>query len=198
MTVLRLYLSRRIKSLRKITRAHLEAIRRLVLDSGPSDSIDLPGGWRAYREYNLLRVVNTTPADAGAFSVPLMLDGITIVEAARYQFEASTIAADGEHASMPGDLRIALFDAAEIRDSGLVVRNFIRGDRISPLGMVGVRKVKDVFIDRKVPRGNRSRFPIVTIGGEVAWLPGIARASIARITGATERILRVEAREIGV
>jgi tRNA(Ile) lysidine synthetase-like protein len=55
-----------------------------------------------------------------------------------------------------------------------------------------------VFIDRKVPRGNRGRFPIVTIGGEVAWLPGIARASIARITEATERILRVEAREIGV
>jgi tRNA(Ile)-lysidine synthase len=198
MTVLRLYLAHRMESLRKITRAHLEALRRLVLDSGPSDSIDLPNGWRAYREYNLLRVVNTTPANAGAFSVPLSLDGITIVEAARYRFETSTIAVGAPHLAMPGDLLVALFDAAEIQDRGLVVRNFIRGDRINPLGMVGVRKVKDVFIDRKVPRGSRGRFPIVTIAGEVAWLPGLARASIARVTEATESVLRVEAREIAV
>jgi len=198
MTVLRLFLAERMGSLRKITRAHLEAIRRLVLDSGPSDSIDLPNRWCACREYSLLRVINTTPASAEAFSVPLSLDGITIVEAASYRFEASTIAVGGEHAPMPGDLRVALFDAAETGDCRLRVRNFIRGDRISPLGMVGARKVKDVFIDRKVPRGSRGRFPIVTIAGEVAWLPGLARARIARVTEATESVLRVEAREIAV
>ena len=52
MSVLRLYLSARMRTLRRITRAHLEALRRLVLAGGPSDSIDLPGGWRAEREYN--------------------------------------------------------------------------------------------------------------------------------------------------
>ncbi len=198
MTVIRLYLGERMGSLRRITRAHLEDFRRLALEAGPSDSIDLPNGWRAEREYNFLRVVNTIRSSGEAFSVPLRLDGITIVEAASYRFEASTIAVPAANASIPRDLRVALFDAAEIRDSGLVVRNFIRGDRINPLGMRGARKVKDVFIDRKLPRASRGRFPIVTIAGEVAWLPGLARGSAALVTKATETILRVEAREIGV
>jgi tRNA(Ile)-lysidine synthase len=93
-------------------------------------------------------------------------------------------------------LHVALFDAAAIADAGLVVRNFIRGDRIHPIGMRGERKVKDVFIDRKIPRLERRRFPIVTLAGEVAWLPGLARGSAALISNATETILRVEAREI--
>lgn len=201
MTVIRLYLGARMGSLRRITRAHLEALRRLAVGGGPSDSIDLPNGWRAEREYNLIRVVNRIPnpilVTAEAFSVPLRLDGITIVEAASYRFEASTIAVAAD-ASIPSNLRVALFDAAEIRDSGLVVRNFRNGDRIHPLGMRGARKVKDVFIDRKLPRGDRGRFPIVTIAGQVAWLPGLARGSAALVTKATETILRVEAREIAI
>ena len=44
--------------------------------------------------------------------------------------------------------------------------------------MRGERKVKDVFIDRKLPRERRRRFPVVTLDGQVAWLPGLrARAS---------------------
>lgn len=222
MTVLRLYLGARMGSLRRITRAHLEALRRLILAVRPSDSIDLPNGWRAEREYSLLRVVNTIPVTAEAFSVPLRLDGITIVEAASYRFDSSTIAAadrwrrnltpnlfprgkGNNHldpgicdASRPDDLRVALFDAAEIADTGLVVRNFINGDRIHPLGMRGARKVKDVFIDRKLPREHRGRFPIVTLAGQVAWLPGLARGSAALVTKATENVLRVEAREIAL
>ena len=208
MSVLRLYLGERMGSLRRITRAHLEALRRLVLAGGPSDSIDLPGGWRAEREYNLLSIIDTEPISDEAFSVPLSLDGITIVEAASYQFEASMLdrgdltpnpsprGKGNQNYGAAGDLRVALFDAAAIADAELVVRNFIRGDRIHPLGMRGERKVKDVFIDRKIPRVERRRFPIVTLGGEVAWLPGLARGSAALIGNATETILRVEAREI--
>src|SRR5882757_3078748 len=91
MSVLRLYIGARMRTLRRITRAHLEALRRLVLAGGPSDSIDLAGGWRAEREYNFLRVINTIPKMAEEFSVPLTLDGITIVEAASYRFEASMV-----------------------------------------------------------------------------------------------------------
>src|SRR5258708_4353086 len=78
MSVLRLYLSARMRTLRRITRAHLAALRRLVLAGGPSDSIDLPGGWRAERGHNLLRVINTVPIRDEAFSVPLALHRVTI------------------------------------------------------------------------------------------------------------------------
>ena len=149
-----------------------------MLDGGPSDSIDLPGGWRAAREYNLLRLLDARARKAisADFSVPIALDGITIVAAAGFKFEASTIpAAD---ATMPDTLSVAMFDAAKIADAGLVARSFRKGDRIHPVGMHGTRKVHDVFVDRKLPRASRERFPVVTLGDAIAWLPGLARATV--------------------
>jgi tRNA(Ile)-lysidine synthase len=195
--VIRLFLAERIGSLRRISRSHVEAIRDLILTGGPSDSIDLPGGWRAEREYNLFQLVEAgTEREAGAtFSVAIAADGVTIVEAAGCKFEASTVAA--ADAPMPDSLSVAMFDAAKIADAGLIARNFTQGDRIHPMGMRGTRKVHDVFVDRKLPRARRDRFPVITLGDTIAWLPGLARADCALATKATETILRVEASEIG-
>ena len=96
---------------------------------------------------------------------------------------------------MPASMSVAMFDAAKIGD-GLIARNFLKGDRIHPIGMSGTRKVHDVFVDRKLPRPRRERFPVVTLGDEIAWLPGLARAACALVTKATESVLRVEASEI--
>jgi tRNA(Ile)-lysidine synthase len=195
---IRLFLSERIGSLRRISRAHVEAIRELILEGGPSDSIDLPGGWRAEREYNFFKLTNARERKArtGGFSVPIAADGVTIVEAAGFKFEASTIAA--ADASMPDSLSVAMFDAAKIVDAGLVARAFMTGDRIHPMGMRGTRKVHDLFVDRKLPRARREHFPVVTVRNTIAWLPGLARADCALVTKATETALRVEASEIAV
>jgi len=196
--VIRLFLAERMGSLRRISRAHVESVLHLIFEGGPSDSIDLPVGWCAEREYNLLRLTKADGHKAPdvPFSVPIATDGVTFVEAASFKFEASTLAA--ADVPMPDSLSIAMFDASKIADTGLIARNFIDGDRIHPLGMRGTRKVHDVFIDRKLPRASRGRFPVVTLGGEIAWLPGLARAECACVTKATETILRVEASEIAV
>jgi tRNA(Ile)-lysidine synthase len=195
---IRLFLSERMGSLRGISRAHIEAMRQLIVEGGPSGSIDLPGGWRAGREYNFLRLIQAGARReaASGFSVAIGADGVTVVEAAGFAFEASTIAA--ADASMPDSSTslVAIFDAAKIAAAGLVARNFIRGDRMHPMGMRGTRKVHDLFVDRKLPRARRERFPVVTLGGEIAWLPGLARGDCALVTKATETVLRVEASEI--
>jgi len=195
--VIRLFLAERMGSLRKISRAHAESVLHLILEGGPSDSIDLPGSWRAQREYNLFQLTNAREgkADIADFSVAIAAAAITIVEAAGFKFEASTIAA--ADAPMPDSLSVAMFDTAKIADAGLVARNMMKGDRIHPMGMRGTRKVHDVFVDRKLPRARRGRFPVVTIGDTIAWLPGLARADCGLVTKATETILRVEASESG-
>jgi tRNA(Ile)-lysidine synthase len=194
--VIRLFLSERLGTLRKISRTHVESMLHLMLDGGPSDSTDLPGGWRAERDYNLLRLTDARERKAGSadFSVAIAPHGITIVEAAGFKFEASTIAAVA--ASMPDGLSVAMFDASKIAGVGLVARSFMNGDRIHPIGMRGTRKVHDVFVDRKLPRARRERFPVVTLGNTIAWLPGLARAECALVTKASETVLRVEASEI--
>src|SRR5208283_3543935 len=128
---IRLFLSERMGSLRRISRAHIEAMRQLILAGGPSDSIDLPGGWRAEREYNFFQLIEAGAerkgSGAGAgFSVAIAAKGITVVEEAGFAFEASTNPAT--HASMPDSLfsfsLVAMFDAAKIAEAGLVARNF--------------------------------------------------------------------------
>jgi tRNA(Ile)-lysidine synthase len=194
--VIRLFLSERMRSLRRVSRAHVEAVRHLMLEGGPSDSIDLPGGWRAERQYNLLRLVSLSERkiSSAEYSVAIAMDGITIVEASGFEFAASTIAA--AHASMPDSLSVAMFDAAKIADAGLIARSFMPGDRIRPMGMRGTRKVHDVFVDRKLPRARRERFPVVTVADTVVWIPGLVRGDCALVTKSTETIVRVEASEI--
>lgn len=56
---------------------------------------------------------------------------------------------------------------------GLEVRNRRPGDRLRPLGAPGMRRLKEVLIDRKVARAERDRIPLLIVDGRIAWVPGI-------------------------
>ena len=65
----------------------------------------------------------------------------------------------------------------------LAVRNRRPGDRFRPLGAPGRRKVQDVFVDRKVPRSERDRVPIVIdAAGRIVWVAGVGIADECRVT----------------
>lgn len=63
----------------------------------------------------------------------------------------------------------------------LEVRNRRPGDRFRPLGAPGMRALKDLLIDRKVPRGERDRIPLLVVGGRIAWVPGVTIAEAFRL-----------------
>ena len=58
--------------------------------------------------------------------------------------------------------------------SAVVIRTRRPGDVIRL--NVGRKKVKDVFIDAKIDRRRRDRWPIVTEAGEVVWVVGLRKA----------------------
>jgi tRNA(Ile)-lysidine synthetase-like protein len=67
------------------------------------------------------------------------------------------------------------------------------GDRISPLGGVGSRKLRRILMEARIPATERCRFPIVCRGPDVLWVPGICRSDVAvPIVG--DRAMRLEAR----
>lgn len=175
--------------LRGIGRAHIEMMRRLSLEGSASGRVDLGAGWRAQREYGKLRLTrNQTTEEVGRFAIALALPGITVIERAGVQFAAEVIPV--EDAILPCAESEALFDYDRI-EGELKVRNFSPGDRIMPIGLGGSRKVKRMFIDRKVPRVRRAIFPMVVTGSDIAWLPGIARGSVALVTRDTRQVLRL-------
>ncbi|MEO6191705.1 MAG: tRNA lysidine(34) synthetase TilS [Thermoanaerobaculia bacterium] len=65
----------------------------------------------------------------------------------------------------------------------VTVRNRRPGDRIHPLGARGSRRLKEVLIDRRVPRHVRERLPLLCVGERIAWAPGVTIDQRFRLAG---------------
>lgn len=50
----------------------------------------------------------------------------------------------------------------------IIVRSRKSGDKFYPMGMTGSKRVKQYFIDKKIPRYERELIPIIEINGEIA------------------------------
>jgi tRNA(Ile)-lysidine synthase len=187
--VIRQYIRQVSGNLRKIDRAHIDAVKNLCLDGPPNGILDIPG-LRLMREYGMLRVVSER-----RLSVPFVVtlkEGRIEIPEGKFAFEMTT--RPRRSTSSPASKFEALFDAAEA-EGNLVVRNFRAGDRIAPLGMDGHRKVQDILVDNKVAMGKRASFPIVELDGVIAWLPGLVRGGVGLVTEATEKVLHIRAIE---
>jgi len=174
-------------------------MRRLCVDGGsPSRIAILPRGWRLRREYTAVVLEQPSDDHPAPFARDLAMTGQTAVETAGVIFDATiTKASQAGFPSdrlLPTDATEACFDADQICRLG--VRGFLPGDRIRPLGMNGSRKLHDIFIDHKVPRVQRLKWPLVVVQDEIAWIPELSRARIALVTPATRTMLHLRARPL--
>ena len=211
----RFWLRRELGTLRRIGFAHVDAVTRLVSGDRPHGRVSLPGGWTAVRQYDTVRLTRRTEAprrtvphaeDSRAadsreadsreadpreadYSYPLPLEGeLTVPEAG-----VRVTAWRSRRRELPEDPFEAVFDLSGLgRPEGrLHLRNPRPGDRFRPLGMAGRKKIKDLFIDRKVPRSRRRTAPLLVVGDEIAWIPGYARSGLARVGPETREVWRV-------
>ena len=88
------------------------------------------------------------------------------------------------------DKHIECFDLNKIKRE-IVVRNRRKGDRFNPLGMAGSKKLKDFFIDEKVPRDIRDHIPLVCDGDEIIWIVGHRASERYKIEYDTKRVLEI-------
>ncbi|MEQ8154144.1 MAG: tRNA lysidine(34) synthetase TilS [Clostridiaceae bacterium] len=72
------------------------------------------------------------------------------------------------------------------------VRTRRDGDSIRPFGMKGRKKLKDLFMDLKIPREEREEIPLVCLNGQVAWVVGIRTSEDFKITKDTKNILKIK------
>ena len=83
-----------------------------------------------------------------------------------------------------GEARRAAFQLpAGVSASGARLRSRRPGDRLRPLGSPGGRKLKELLIDRKLPRAERERLPLLEVGGRIAWVPGVTIEDAFRLGG---------------
>lgn len=188
--LLRLWIERVLGDLRRFDFQHIEDALRLIAQGRPQGRLSLPRGWELVRDYEILRLEKRKPkVKPVCYCYPLAYDSeLDIIEAA---VKIRTQRLSSAPAVWPTDATEAFFDLSSLPRE-LTVRNFRRGDRFQPLGMKGHKKVKDLFIEKRLSLSVRSRLPLILAAEEILWIPGYARSDLAKILPETKEILRVK------
>ncbi|WP_181351176.1 tRNA lysidine(34) synthetase TilS [Thalassobacillus sp. CUG 92003] len=154
----------------ELSYAHEESFFLLLSSEKPNVSLDFPNGLHLIREY-----------DHGIFQ----FTSVQEPESYAYRLQA------GEEVRLPDGSRLRADLTEELdKQEGpfvylcdshhvsfpLYVRTRKDGDRIRPMGMKGSKKVKDIFIDEKIPAAKRKTWPIITdANGNILWIAGLKK-----------------------
>ena len=176
----------------------LASMDRLVLEGGPSARLNVGKGAILQCRYDeaLLRVPRSGEAKKGgketgkrkrfAGSTLDLFPGIVFEEKVRVTPTRLRTLCRGE--------RAAAFDG-NLLATPVSIRPLRAGDRIRPFGLEAEKKVKEILIDRKVPREERWGRPVVCdAAGQILWIPGVIRSAHAPVSSSTGRtvVLRME------
>jgi tRNA(Ile)-lysidine synthase len=175
--------------LRRVSLSHIWAIEGLLGGTEPNKTLKLPQGLTVTRAYNVL---NLTRSQEEASPFEYLVPGpgyVEIPEIGRsMRFEVQGRKRKVLFEDSP-NVALLDFDALAFP---LTIRTFRPGDRFQPLGMEGEKKVKDLFMDRKIPTLCRKRVPILFQGERILWVTGIRIDHRARLKPETQKILRAE------
>jgi tRNA(Ile)-lysidine synthase len=175
-------------SLRRIDIGHIKAVVALANNPRPQIKINLPENLVVKKIYEGLRVslgpetetedFSYSISDRARLQIPEINQTLSIEEISGWDFSLSS--------ASPNE---AFLDLDRLQWP-LRVRNFRAGDKFIPLGLNGFKKVKDVFIDNKIPTERRRKVAILEDGSSIVWVCGIRIDDRYRVTGETKRILR--------
>ncbi|QQK07937.1 tRNA lysidine(34) synthetase TilS [Miniphocaeibacter halophilus] len=83
---------------------------------------------------------------------------------------------------------IAYFNT-DILKGDLIIRSREIGDTIKLEGFT--KKVKDIFIDKKINKYNRDLIPLIEFNNEILWIMGIRRSSLYKINKNMKKVVKI-------
>ena len=162
---------------------HIQIIIDWLKSSHPNTTLDLPGELIAERmydrcmirkkEYDSIHQVETEVKIEKKLAVDqwIELDNGSVVGLLTYEsFRARKSSQNERH----------LFLGIPPHNTPLTIRHRHKGDRMTVRGMTGTKKVKDIFIDQKIPRKDREQIWVVTDStGRILWVPDIKESALS-------------------
>ena len=154
-----------------------------LLESGRSGArVPLGSGWTAELTFGRLRITADN-TKAGSASWALERDaGEGVWGRWRFRWGLAT--------APPRQERVGL--SAWFLPDTLIVRPWLPGEKLTPLGGTGRRLIVRCFQDVRVPRTRRGSWPVLAQNDDVIWVPGVCRSD-ARIPAGGTEALRVDA-----
>lgn len=181
-----------------IESGHIDDIVSLILKGRTGSMVQLPKGIRAGVSYSFLKIYSDKFEEEKVyFDIQLAMPGSADVH--ELQISVNSSVSDralmvDKYCNMGYNSLVQFFDYDKLY-KGINIRNRREGDRFSPFGSKGTKKLKEYLIDVKIPREKRDRIPLITYGNEVVWIIGYRTSDKFKVTDNTKNILRLEVKE---
>jgi tRNA(Ile)-lysidine synthase len=168
----------------------IQKIYQRLRGSSPSFLLELPHGIWVEKRYDMVSLAKGEVKPFPPFEVDLISPGRTLIEEIGKEVVIEEINRD-KFKYDDGPTRTALMDYGSLQFP-LKMRNFRPGDRFCPLGVRGTQKLKNFFIDHKIPKFERPKVPLLVSGEMIAWIVGYRIDERVKVTEKTKKVLKVK------
>jgi len=176
--------------LRGITHGHVEVLRRFALEGQSGRTVVLPQGLVARKEFDWLIIGRTEPVTArNGYSYLVEVPGETRIPEVGSTF-LFKIVNSREAAKGYNGAHGPSVDLSKLKGE-LRLRNWKAGDSFRPVGSRSIRRVKELFQERRIPLGRRKLWPVLDCGESVIWVRGFPPDAQVAVSSATERVLTI-------
>lgn len=148
---------------------HVKLVRDLITSKKKNAYIYLPHGKRLVKSYDFVEILSS-------------IDDVTSYEIELIDY---AVLPNGKHLEVVNECADNGNDVCRLNSSDISLPLYVRtrkhGDAMSLMGMNGHKKVKDIFIDKKISLVDRELWPVVVDSkGVIVWLPGIKKSKFNR------------------
>ncbi|MER2063310.1 MAG: tRNA lysidine(34) synthetase TilS, partial [Alkalibacterium sp.] len=162
-----------------VSRSHIHQLIDWFQRGGPNTHLELPSRLSARKAYNkcIIEESNSNePVEDAADSRELPLDQwLTLSETERVGCFTPEV-----FQKMKDENGAVIYLGDDGATWPLSVRHRRPGDRIKVKGLNGTKKIKDIFIDQKVPKDKRRKAWVVTDKiGRIVWLIGYKESTLS-------------------
>ncbi|MEG1285028.1 MAG: tRNA lysidine(34) synthetase TilS [Romboutsia sp.] len=172
---------------------HIEDIIELENNNKINKRITLPRGVFAYRKKD--SIILTTKEIVNEeiyFCYNIPSDGFIKIKELGIVIESQKMTVE-RYRSMKADKTSKGFDFNKIK-GGITVRSRRQGDKIKLA--IGSKKIKDLFIDLKIPREDRCRIPVITDEEDVICVGDYKISENYKIDVQTKEVLKISFKKL--
>mgnify|MGYP001824553498 CR=1 FL=1 len=174
--------------LRELGFHHTEILLQLCRSPAANRQLDLPGAVQVEKSYDWV-TVTLRPETVQDFTFRISDQGVHSFPLLNHSMEVALLASDLP-VEFSHDPNKAIMDLDRV-SFPLTLRSRKTGDRFRPLGLRGSKKLKDFFIDAKVPKSQRRQIPILCSKDHIIWVVGHRLDDRVKLTSNTSRVLRL-------
>lgn len=163
-------------------RRHIDIVRSFALEAENGNMITLPFKVKALKEYDYIVIgyikkkenIGEYPFQSGK----LKIEGYGTIRST--SSKVLTVPKIHQH----------IIDAEKLPE-GAAWRFRQEGDTFAPLGLNGTKKLKEYFIDKKIPQRMRNEIPVLAVGSKILAVADVEIADEIKVTNETKRFYKI-------